>query len=92
MDTIKITYGGETVRLTCNLSEASAPLKVDGVTTQYQTADARHRTAFAVLLAASVAWPGVQWPDCPRFGGDDVQDNEAWDELEYTTLSEQEVV
>lgn len=87
MDTIRITYGDETITLFCNLSEASAPLSVDGETTQWQTADARHNTDHAVLLAAMFTWPEVEWPKRPRFGSDAVQANEAWDDLAYEARS-----
>ena len=88
--TIKITHGGETVTLTANLTEASAPLVVDGSEIGRQTADARHRTDLAVALAARAVWPESEWPGVPSTGsiGDDWSEGcEAWDDLEYTTIS-----
>lgn len=93
METVKITYDGRTVRMQFNGAQASAPIKLDGVSTQYQTADARHRTDWAVLLIASHVWPDAEWPSCPRNGSDEIEANEAWDALAYETeLSEQEVI
>jgi hypothetical protein len=89
METIKITLGGETVTLRCNLSEASAPLLVDGEQVG-QTADARHRTANAVLIAARHAWPDTKWPAVPQLGSEHVKPNDAWDELAYTTVEDGE--
>lgn len=89
MKTIKITYCGETVTLTADLAQASSPLLVDGKAIGYQTADARHYTALAVVLAANAVWPTEQWPDLPSGGmipdgwGDD---SEAWAELSYETV------
>jgi hypothetical protein len=82
--TIKIKYGSETVTLSCNLADASAPLVVDGEGTQYQTADARHRADLAVALACSVAWPDVAWPSVPAVGTvGALATTEAWDEMSY---------
>ncbi len=88
MTTINMTYEGETATLTCDLSQASAPLVVNGQHTQYQTADARHRTIYAVALACRVVWPEADWPlpaggDVPWEWGDD---SEAWDALAYETI------
>ena len=80
--TIKITYAGETAILTCDLAQASAPLVVNGSSTPYQTANARHDTARAVLLACKDAWPETQWPSEPTDG------DEAWDEVEYKPVRE----
>lgn len=88
MSMIRITYGSDVIRLRCDLAEASAHLVVDGETTAWQTADARHNTDHAVLLAAMVAWPEVCWPTRPRYGSDRVQANDAWDRLVYETLDE----
>lgn len=90
MKTIKITYDGETIALKCDLAEASAPLIVDGEHTQYQTADARHRTTYAVALACQVAWPAAEWPwpeeaTIPEGWGDDF---EAWCEMAYETTED----
>lgn len=90
---IKITYRNETIILTCDLSQASAPLIVDGEVTPYQTASARHRTDLAVALAARYAWPESEWPEVPATGSipDDWSERaedeyEAWAELEYSTV------
>lgn len=83
MTTIKITYGGESVTLTCDLAQASAPLLVDGEPIGRQTADARHRAANAVLLAARATWPEAAWPAVPTLGDQAIEENEAWDELAY---------
>lgn len=88
MTTIEITYGSETVRLEADLSEATAPLVVDGESTQYQTADARHRTDVAVLLAAGIVWPEAEWPRAPRYGDGEIVSTEAWDELAYETVED----
>lgn len=89
MHTIKITYGNETAILTCNLADASAPLRVDGDATPYQTADARHRVSLAVALACRTVWPEVDWPVIPATGSvdpDAVLVGEAWDEMVYETV------
>jgi len=87
---VEITYGGESVIMSWDGSEASAPIRVDGETTQYQTASARHRTANAVLLAARYAWPETEWPEVPLHGSESIESNEAWDELSYETLEDEE--
>ena len=42
MTTIRVTHGSDTITVTCNLAEASAPICIDGEATQYQTADAHN--------------------------------------------------
>lgn len=71
---IRITYCGETVIMSWDGSQASAPIVVDGQPTGRQTADARHRTAEAVRIAAAHVWPDQDWSD----GG------EAWSDLAYS--------
>lgn len=88
METVKITFGGETVRMQWDGSQASAPIRVDGQNTPWQTANARHRTANAVLLVARHVWPEVDWPAVPEFGSARIKENEAWDELGYTTVED----
>lgn len=87
MTTIDITYGGSAIVLTANLTEASAPICIDGEATLYQTADARHRTIYAVALACRLTWPEGDWP---RPEGGDVPDDfgadsQAWAEMAYET-------
>lgn len=78
---VKITYGSDTIIMTWDGAQASAPILVDGIQYQYQTADARHKTGEAVRLAASIAWPDVR---------DWSAGSEAWDDLEYETLEDDE--
>lgn len=86
MIAIEITYGGETVTLTADLAQASAVLYVDGESTPYQVASARHRTDAAVLLACRYSWPEVEWPDPIRYGLDEIEATEAWDDMAYRTV------
>ena len=74
---IKITYGEETVTMVWDSAQASAPITVDGESTPYQTADARHSTAQAVRLAARYVWPEFDFAD----------GSEAWGELSYETAT-----
>ena len=79
METIEIIYGSDKVIMQWDGAQASAPIKLDGQATQYQTADARHRTADAVRLACRLAWPEVpsdSWDE----GG------EAWDAMAYQVV------
>lgn len=76
---VKITYGGESITMSWDGSEASAPIKVDGESTPYQTADARHRADRAVRLAARLAWP-----DAGSFD----EGSDEWDDLAYKVLDE----
>lgn len=81
--TVKIRYAGERVTLTWEPAQASAPIRVDGASTGYQTADARHGTRNAVQIACQYTWPEV-------FGtlsvGDDWDGVPAWDDVSYETL------
>jgi hypothetical protein len=90
---IKITYGGETVVLACDLTRTSAPLVVDGIEIGAQTVRAR-RPDLAVCLAAQYAWPEAHWPTIPDswvvphdwpagHGGES-----SWEALTYEVLSE----
>lgn len=78
---IKMTWG-DTLEMECNLSEASAPIIVDGDYSPYQTADARHRLTDAARLA--VLDQGRDWwlSPCCEIGED--EDGEAT----YDGLSE----
>lgn len=95
---VKIAYGDEAVVLTCDLTQASAPLVVDGVEIGVQTfitATARHRLELAVCLAAQYAWPEACWPDvfnCESNARDGwpagCGGESAWNELAYERLPE----
>ena len=88
MTKIEITYCGETVTMSCNLVEASATIYVDDEPTQYQTADARHRTADAVRLACTHAWGPVY--ETSKEAEEDGRRPDAqitiWDDVAYRTL------
>jgi hypothetical protein len=81
-----LTVGSTTVVVEYDGSQASAPIVVDGVSTQYQTADARHHTDAAMRLAASVAFGAVYetvadaLADGRRPGVDSIV---IWDDVEY---------
>ena len=79
IETIRITYGSDTVIMTWDGTQASAPIRVDGTSTQYQTADARHRTADAVRLVAGLVWSDVR---------DWSEGTEAWDDLAYEQVEQ----
>lgn len=86
MAQIKITYGTESVVMSWDGAQASAPILADGDSTPYQTADARHRTALAVALVCRTVWPEVEWPRVPLTGSvpDDWSEGcEAWDDISY---------
>ena len=90
MQTITITYGDETATLTCDLADASAPLRVDGDATPYQTADARHRVSLAVALACRTVWPEADWPEVPLAGAvdpDEILVGEVWDAMTYIEVA-----
>ena len=72
---IKMTFG-DSLSLTCDLSQAAAPLIVDGEGTQYQTADARHSLQRAARLAVKLQ--GNEW-----WQGDDYDDDEAEADDDY---------
>jgi hypothetical protein len=64
MTTIQLSggpLGSETLAIRCDLSQASAPVQVDYGTgdgwegTQYQCADARHRTAELAVIGQKLA-------------------------------------
>lgn len=87
---VKITYG-ETVIMEWDGAQASAPIRVDGVSIGYQTADARHRTADAVRLAASKVWGPVYdtAEDAEADGRSASSEIVIWDDLEYETLDDE---
>lgn len=71
MTTIKLSggdLGGETMLVRCNLAEASAPVEVDyrndaergWEPTQYQCADASHRTSGLIRIAKTLAAAAVE--------------------------------
>lgn len=91
MEKVKITYGSDTVMMEWDGSQASAPILLDGESTPYQTADARHRTDLAVALMCRYAWPESDWPHVPSTGSVAVNwddGSEAWDEIAYETVAE----
>lgn len=80
-ETIRIQYQDDngpmdSVRMTWAPEQASAPIRLDGGSTQYQTADSAHKIDRAVRLMCKLAWPDVaaeSWEE----GG------EAWDAVSY---------
>ena len=71
MTTIKLSggdLGSETMAVRCNLAEATSPVEVnyhegDGWQhTQYQCADARHRTSGLIDIAMPLAAAAVEMP------------------------------
>lgn len=73
MTTIKLSggdMGSETMLVRCNLAEASSPVQVDYQTsegdgwqgTQYQCADARHRTSGLIAIAKRLAAQACEIP------------------------------
>ena len=48
--TIKITNGSDVYTMTANFADASSPIMLDGASTPFQVADARHSPANAVDL------------------------------------------
>jgi hypothetical protein len=72
---------GETLKIKANLSEASAPIRVEGDepgtwrSTPYQTADARHREM--EMLRLVVQYIGPEWYTDPS---SDLSDEEQLDE------------
>lgn len=77
---VNITFAGETVHMTWDGTQASQTIYVDGEATQYQTADARHRTSEAVRLVCRVVWG-----DKSRLINFDA-DSEEWDAVEYESV------
>lgn len=79
---IVIKFGSDTVTMSWDGAQASAPILVDGEPTGYQTADARHRTADAVRLAAGRVWPEENFEGA----------SDAWAQLGYSTVTAEDVV
>lgn len=72
MTTIKLSggnLGSETMMVRCNLAQASAPVQVDYEMgngwegTQYQCADASHRTDRLIEIAKGLAAHAVETPE-----------------------------
>lgn len=85
---IEITYG-ETVVMQWDGAQASAPILVDGDSTGYQTADARHRTEEAVRLVCAKMWGPIYATaeDAEAAGRTlGVDQIVIWDDVEYSTL------
>jgi len=57
----KLTCWSDDFEVEADLTQASAPIKVDGEATQYQTADCRHRLSELLTLAA--CWSYRDTPD-----------------------------
>lgn len=74
-ENVTIKFGSDTVTMSWDGAQASAPILVDGEHTGYQTANARHRTAEAVRLAAGRVWPEESF----------AEGSDAWDALSYET-------
>lgn len=60
---VLITVGSDTITMTWNGAEATAPILLDGVATGYQTADARHDLERAAHLAVERAFGPVAWDE-----------------------------
>ncbi len=82
---IRITYCGETALLEWDGAQASAQLRVDGVSIGYQTADARHTTSRAVRLACAKIWgPVYETAEDARADGRGPSDAiTVWDDVEF---------
>lgn len=91
MKRIEITYVSDTVVMEWDGAEASAPICVDGLPTQYQTADARHRTQEAVRLVCRLMWGDIYATakEAVAAGLDPRGSNVCvWDEVEYAAAAE----
>lgn len=86
-ETVAIHYGSDTVEMTWDGAHASAPICIDGDSTQYQTADARHRTEAAVRLCCRLCWgPVYDTEEGAEANGMDPGRCCIWDEVEYETV------
>lgn len=88
MEHVLIEYGSESVVMSWDGAQASAPIRVDGETTQYQTADTQHRTDRAVRLACCEAWSPVVDDD------EDVDDDDEvvlWSDVAYRNVEKSDV-
>lgn len=85
---ILITYGDSKITMEWDGAQASAPILIDGESTPYQTADARHSTGAAVRLAAEYAWGRVYdtWEAARAAGHDDDSQIVVWDDLAYEAI------
>lgn len=79
----KIQFGADTVVLSWDGSQASAPIRADGEDTGYQTADARHRVTEAVRLVAARTWPEE---------GSFAEGSDAWDALAFDAMPDEPTV
>jgi hypothetical protein len=62
MTTVNITVGSSRMQMTWSPGNAGAPIRLDGLDTGYQTADARHDAEQAVRLVVTQAFgPDVDW-------------------------------
>lgn len=93
-EAVRITWGGESVTMLWAGADADAAIRVAGVATQWETADARHRLPLAVALACSVAWPEGDWPSMPatawRLDPSWADGSEAWEDMEYEVVAAEE--
>lgn len=87
---IRITYGDDVCTMTWDGVQASAPILLDGVSTGYQTADARHRVGEAVRLVAGRQWGTVYDTQEDADEADPTADPSTycvWDEVGYEEQS-----
>ena len=89
---IRITYGSDMATMEWDGAQASAPIVVNGEPTQYQTADARHRTDSAVRLACAVLW-GPLYETEEEAAEAGLSAGRAnicvWDDVEYETIEDE---
>lgn len=91
---LRADYGGEEIIVEADFAQASSPILVDGQSTPYQVADARHSHSIAVALAVSYAL-NADLPECPAGMTPDewheqVQQYPDWDEVSYETVEDED--